>query len=394
MFIKHVKGLINNDRLILLTLTILSFFINIAYNFSMGSSFMPIPANNTKTFMHHAHAFSTQGFQGLIEEGLPLYYFLYPIFITFMRSIFSGYYTQVILIIQILLFALAAYFIFKITSIITSRPTAFLAAALFVFTWQILRWSHFILPDSINIFLIIFCAYYLILLITTKDLKYISAILIITTVLLLLRPTNILFALITLTVIIIITWKENNKLAMLLPTLIIIPLILLSLTFVDPANHLSPASRFQSFSSDLQEGIVIPGMPQYDISSIHAACKDSFYSTISHYSAVIAKRILYFWSIYHYPFSLFHNALNIFWLGPLFAFAIYGFSNAIKKNAINQQVNLLLIAILLFYTLFHAVTHVDYDMRYRSPLLAFVIIYSSYGITSLYQRFKIKRTNH
>ncbi len=86
---------------------------------------------------------------------------------------------------------------------------------------------------------------------------------------------------------------------------------------------------------------------------------------------------MYFWAIYIAPFSFRHKAFNVVWLIPLFSFAMIGIVQSIRMKIRSSYI---LWTILLAFTIFHTLTIIDFDQRYRAPLLPIVSIYAGFGI--------------
>jgi len=151
----------------------------------------------------------------------------------------------------------------------------------------------------------------------------------------------------------------------------------------------SPSFYWDIYSRTLREGVVYSSMEGY-VQDVGINVKEDTVPGFTHYATVIIRRIMHFWSIYTPTHSLRHKVFNILWLVPLFASSLYGFFLSWRDNKTNRYVSYLLAGILVSYTLFHSLTHIDFDQRYRASILIIVIVYSSFGIVNLYDKYVSK----
>lgn len=372
--IKLKVNQLNDSELLKCGLILLiSASLNILFNLSTGE-FGSTPANLARTFFHNAHVFHTKGFIGLIEEPYPMYYWLYPVFLSIIRYSL-GLQSSVVIIIQIFLTSLSSILIYKISALYYNRSTALIAAFLFIMTWQIFRWSHFILNDAIYIFLLLICIYLILLLRSEYNLYYLAPIIIILNLLLFLTPNSIVFIILSTILIAIVLMKQKKYGAISFSVVLLVVPLLFIHSFPDSLIRLNL----------IQQGVVVPGIPQYDI-GMRTILNNEAISSVVFYITVIAKRIIYFWSIYLAPHSTMHRLFNLAWLLPLYGFGIFGIIK-IAKQKTSKFFIILTLGLIIGYTVFHSLTSLDYDQRYRAPLLAILTIYASFGLNYFYSNY-------
>jgi len=90
-------------------------------------------------------------------------------------------------------------------------------------------------------------------------------------------------------------------------------------------------------------------------------------------------RVGYFFMPFHNDFSFVHNAMNAVSLGYILVGGTLGTAVALKRNLLVQSPIFLLVLICLFTTLFQAATIIDYDWRYRFPVMLPLTLLATLG---------------
>jgi 4-amino-4-deoxy-L-arabinose transferase-like glycosyltransferase len=111
-------------------------------------------------------------------------------------------------------------------------------------------------------------------------------------------------------------------------------------------------------------------------------------STMSDYLSIEADRFVRFFQITSSGFSRTHNLIAIAYYGPLFLLALIGTVDALRsadrrRSAVVQVALLWIIAAAAL----SAVTILDFDWRYRLPLIPQIILLGACGADSLLRRF-------
>jgi hypothetical protein len=119
------------------------------------------------------------------------------------------------------------------------------------------------------------------------------------------------------------------------------------------------------FSRSLASGIVINDRPEYDIAPRSGP---EPFERLLFAARVVAARALLFWSPLLAGYSARHAALNLMTLAPLFGVALLGLWRGARDPALRYTA-VYFGALLAGYTALHAVTTLDFDLRYRLPTL-------------------------
>ena len=94
-------------------------------------------------------------------------------------------------------------------------------------------------------------------------------------------------------------------------------------------------------------------------------------------------RMGYFVMPFHHDFSMAHNTMNAVSLGYIITGIVLGAVMGLKKNLLVQHSVLLLILICLLTTLFQAATIIDYDWRYRFPIMLPMTLLATLGFQAV-----------
>ena len=111
-------------------------------------------------------------------------------------------------------------------------------------------------------------------------------------------------------------------------------------------------------------------------------------NSISDYVLIFFKRVYYFFPLWVNGFSLEHNLANLFTVAIFITGIILVYFNFGKSDKDICQIIYLFLIIIFVVTFFHASTVIDYDWRYRYPILPYLCIISSYAFDRLIKKIK------
>ena len=375
-----------NKRLKLSYLLGILIFLSLAVNLTMNladGNLAPFAAVDTGFYTKYANVFMEQGFGGLIGSNLPVYYWGYPVILGILISLCGNSYALVIILLQIILISITTLSIYNIGKNVFSIKAGLLAVVLYVFTWEIFRWAHFVLTDGLYIVLFVNIVNLIILFRQTRSKLYLAILLVLSAMVALLRPTGLLLVLIVAMVVMWDMWKNRQYKWFLLGCGVILVggVILISWGGAAADNRLSLQWFPHYFAQCMAKGQVIGGCPQYDYVFPGDLGSASLLAKIQFYFVLIVKRIMYFWAVYIGSHSFMHRLFNLCWLGPLFLSAFIGLVQSIREKI---RPSYLFWLVLLAFTIFHALTDIESDQRYRAPLLTLVTIYSGLGLSWLH----------
>lgn len=102
------------------------------------------------------------------------------------------------------------------------------------------------------------------------------------------------------------------------------------------------------------------------------------------------KRLLAFFQFYTPMFSRFHNLINTVTFGPLYILVLIGSGVSIRsifrQNYQPQLIGLFAIIFIMSLAIFHAMTLIDYDWRYRIPCYPPLIILALLGAKTIKEK--------
>jgi hypothetical protein len=246
--------------------------------------------------------------------------------------------------------------------LIKVRPVLIsLTLPLIVLSVDILTWPKFILSDMIYAFLVLI-ATYLIIKGVTKNKNYYFYLFLTIFLLLSTRPTSfpIIFAIVSFILIskYQIVFKPKMILLLLTTAFIFIPFIY-SLIYYFIEFNLSGNARLDFVSNMVKYGMIIHDRPETWVDE-----PKNFVDVMYIYFL----RLINFFNPYASTFSIAHIALNVIQIA-LILFSIFIWSFFEDHIKIYDKVFLFILLLSFSVAAFHSFTLIDYDWRYRFPLI-------------------------
>ncbi len=293
-------------------------------------------------------------FLALLREEYPVYYIAYPFLLALTQSN-----ALAIVLMQIALHAFATVLIYKIGTQLHSKKAGIISGVAYAVCFELFQWNTYILTDSVFLFLIVAALFsYL-----KKSWYFLGATLLFT---LFLRPTA---APLLIAVAVAASWntKRIYKLIAYTAVLLLITGSIIYILSGDAGTRLGVSGYIHYFASLFEQGVLVRDRDSLLIPV-------SWTPTLSIVNGVTFIQILFlrfllFWAPAISDFSLPHTLLNVFTLLPIYLFGIWGISKYAKRNILG-------IAILCTFWVFQSFTEIDYDWRYRTPVLAALIIFA------------------
>jgi hypothetical protein len=133
---------------------------------------------------------------------------------------------------------------------------------------------------------------------------------------------------------------------------------------------------FELLAREFREGILVyaPGG-----TSVTVAPATSWLGFL----AITIQKWIYFWSPWLPHYSLAHSMMNIAFFAPTYALGAIAWWRVRRLSAMQQLSVYLLLSLALLISAFHAMTLIDYDHRYRLPLLPVLIMLATLGLEAL-----------
>ena len=306
--------------------------------------------------------------QKTISDINPSYIYTIPVVLISLTKFIFGTEWQFSFVILNLIFIFFSLIVFiKILFLLQIRPIVIsLALSILLISVDLLTWPRYILTDTIFSFLVLMGIYYIVKSIINNNVYYFSLIFVIFLIYLT-RPTSIPFIFGYIFFLGALKLKKNYNPKLIL--IIIFTLFLLT-PFAFAAlyelmnKNLGTYSQVVFLTEMVKKGMIIHDRPDTWVNS-----PSSFFDVVHLYFT----RILFFFTPYTKSFSSIHIVLNLIQtFCILLSIGIWAIS---KKNYDHfNKVFLLIFLISFFVSAFHAFTLIDYDWRYRFPIIIPLLI--------------------
>tara|TARA_B100000787_G_C16103597_1_gene254696 strand:- start:234 stop:851 length:618 start_codon:yes stop_codon:yes gene_type:complete len=181
------------------------------------------------------------------------------------------------------------------------------------------------------------------------------------------RPTSLpyIFAIIFFITILKFNINFTPKLSLLFIFLLfILTPFIFAILYQLMKNHLNEISQVKILIAWVEAGQIIHDRPETWVKN-----PDTFFDLVYLYFV----RIIFFFKPYFESFSKIHNILNVFQAFIVLLSISLWFFLGQKYNSINKTITLILF-ISFSVAAFHAFTIIDYDWRYRYPVIMPLLI--------------------
>ena len=343
---------------------IVSFLLIAYYHYNIGF----VMSKDYSTWTHSANTLIKLNFNfynyhisSKTNSTLSFFYMIPVFLIALMKLIFVNNWQYAFITLNLILIFFSLVIFSKSLLLLKVRPSVIaLTMPLLVLSVDLLVWPRYILSDTIFSFGILFLVYFLIKNIVIEKFNYFLIFLIITLILIT-RPTSIPF--ITAIIFFILVFNKNNYnknlIILIIFSIIVLTPFILAIFYQFMENNLSENRKVISLMKMVQAGMIIHDRPETWIESPHTF----FDLTYLYYT-----RFLYFFAPYVKAFSKIHIILNLLQaVVILFSLIIWLFLEQ-KYYSINKTLALILI-ISIFVGAFHSFIIIDYDWRYRFPII-------------------------
>lgn len=288
---------------------------------------------------------------------------------------------------QIALSSMSIVFLYYIMKMITgSRVISLVFALLFSANFQMLNWVRFIMSDSFNLTYVIIATYFVVRAILVDKGRKITLPLSIILVILALfvRPTNLPFVAISLLALVLFLSGKNLKKIMMGALVCIVAAAAVS-AFIYSKNK-AEIDDFSSllFERSIVQGKVISGRPHTTVKKDFDWNQAGTMTKTFFAFKVVFKKALYFWNVSVKGHSMKHLLVNAVVLIPLYILAMIALYRMIRYR--EGRVLWLFIMYIAAFTVFHALTFVDYDDRYRIVLMPSLFVLGAYAIKIYYEK--------
>jgi len=338
----------------------------------------PVQSNDTNFYLHHAKGILANDLSYLVHNNLPPYYWFFTYLISLIYEFAPTELPYIIVSLQALLWGTLSILIYKICKLWVQDNTALICSGIFSLSFESLQWTNYVLSDILYLTLFVIYIYKLLSLQRTFKTHKIIIISTIGLLLLLTRPVGFISLSIGSFILLLISLKERKWIHIsayfVLHSIIGLSLILILLSKSEPTinndtDRVSPSGYMILFTERFADGTIIDERPAHNL------VQDSNEADLVFYSRVFLTRCLYFWSPFISGYSTSHLALNSICLLPIIILGLLGLLTSYNKLNFIEICTLTLP--LIIFTIFHSLTLIDYDHRYRVPVLWIMIIFSA-----------------
>ncbi len=292
-----------------------------------------------------------------------LFFFSVPVvLIAFCKVFFINEWQFVFLLLNLTLVFFSLLIFVKGLLLVKVRPILIcFTLSVIVISVDILVWPRFILSDTIYAFLVILTTYCIIKVIINNKFNFIEIILIIF-LLLGSRPSSI--SVISAIIFFILIFKlkifsEKKNILIFLFGITILSPIVLSIFYSYIDSNLSNIPKIDFLTSMVKAGMIIHDRPDTWVD-----IPNNFFDVM----IIYFLRFVYFFNPYASTFSILHIVLNVFQtILILSSIIIWSFFKTHIK--IHDKIFFFILILSLFITAFHSFILIDYDWRYRFPVI-------------------------
>lgn len=294
---------------------------------------------------------------------IPSFFYTFPVFIiALLKLLFGAEWQNAFMTFNLIIVFFSILLFSKSLLLLKVRPLVISIAILFLpLSIDLLTWPRFILTDMLFSFLVVFMVYVITKMIALGN-NYNFLFVLLLILMFLTRPTSLVFILVFSLFILLLKLKINYSpklILLIVSSIFIFTPIVLAISFQLMKFYMNSYPQISFITQMVESGMVIKGRPETWIEK-----PDTFFEIINLYYV----RLCYFFTPYIKGFSTVHNIFNLIQTFILSLSIIIWFFLGEKFKLINKTIMLILL-ITICVAGFHSFTLIDYDFRYRFPLI-------------------------
>ena len=314
----------------------------------------------------------------------PLFFSSVPVLlIAFCKVIFGNEWEFSFLLLNLSLVFFSIIFFVKSLLLIGVRSILIsLTLSTIVISVDILTWPRYILSDMIYAFLVLYATHLIIKAIVLDNISYLKFFIIIF-LLLASRPSSIPVVVTIISFIIIskfqIFLKKENILLFVLAMFISIPFVL-GFMYLFAENNFNEIPKVNFITDMVKKGMIIHDRPYTWVSA-----PNNFIDVVYLYFL----RFINFFNPYASTFSILHIVLNMIQTVLIFlSISIWSFFRGYVK--IQDKIFFFIIILSFSVASFHSFILIDYDWRYRFPIILPLIMLIPISLDTVLKKMKLK----
>lgn len=400
--IEKIRTKITKNSVVIICILIV-LTINLFFTFGKG----PIMSSDSKFYSEQADKLISYGFNihqylGMSDSDYPHIFNLGFVLLAAVLIVLLGQYWGLGLIgFNLIISSFAIICLFKLLYYYTKHTLTILVGFIFLLLAQDFRfWIAYVLTDTFFSSLVFMTLFFALMSIKATNKIRPLHILELTLLVLLtgvVRPTFVPFI---GTVILYFLWvyivgkvKDKrgrfNRLLFLLLSISAIVCIFIFAYLVQSASigQLKISSTYiNSFVKMFNEGWIIHDRPDLSYKTP---------TTYFDFVLIIFKRLLFFFVFTNSAFSRLHNLINILFFIPVYSLTLITvigfFKRDFELSDVRNNIFIICIASTICFSVFHSITLIDFDWRYRVPLVLPLITLACLGADFLFSYFKRTR---
>ncbi|HXH93899.1 MAG TPA: hypothetical protein VNN25_20135 [Thermoanaerobaculia bacterium] len=308
-------------------------------------------------------------------------YMLFTTLVALAKLVAGARWPTILVVANLCFDALTAAILVKLVRLATrSNAAAVLAIVVWLLCYDVVTWVRMPLTD-VPFLVVSFAAFasvvapYLAGEKPTR--KNIIASVILTVISVLLRPVGFLWLILMVTASLVMSGRLRRR-SLIASALLVAATVFLAHTFVvrNPESWtietLARSVRWDAKSYRLGE--VIKGRPE----TFHAPP-----STAVDYAAITADRFVHFFAPMVATFSRGHKIAGVVFYAPLYLLAIAAVIAAARRKGTTADVVILSAVVVLTVAFWHSLVVIDYDWRYRLPILPHLVFLAACAVPML-----------
>jgi hypothetical protein len=310
-------------------------------------------------------------------------YMLFTAMVALAKLVAGAKWAAVIVAANLCFDALTAAILVKLVRLATrSNAAAVLAIVAWLLCFDVVTWVRMPLTD-VPFLLVSFAAFAAVavphLAGRKPSRKAVIAAIVLTVISVLLRPVGFLWLILVVTAWLVLSGRVSRR-SLIAAALLVAAGVFIAHTFVVrnpdnwPIDTLARSVRWDARS--YRAGEVIKGRPE----TFHTPP-----STVVDYASITADRFIHFFAPSAALFSRGHKIAGVAFYVPLYLLAIVAVMAASRRDGKSADVVILAAIVVLTVAFWHSLVVIDYDWRYRLPVIPHLIFLAGCAVPLLWR---------
>ena len=349
---------------------------------------------DSKRYIGLAHTLLEDGWICFFRSAETPFYFLYPMFLEVIFSIFGENYL-IVTIFQVGIYAIACLGIYRILEKIKkSSILNMLLTISFGALFEVAHWNFILYSDSVALLWIVLDTYLYVCWIQENNNRKKNVVYIFLLAALgftLLSRTNAFIFVGAMLLIIMTKLSKKAKIviAALICVVIACVIVIGYLGYIDHYLQLTHRYVFDVIFERYKTGLYITNNDTvfWKIPEKHLGTA----WTIIDVLLILGQRLCLYWSVWQDGFSKAHILFNFVQLVPLYLLALYSIVIILKNK---RKEYYFILFIIFMYDLGQSIMWMDVEFRYRIPAFIFVVLICQPGLINLKEKILQRRGKH